>query len=127
MASGDADRHLKSAGIFPKREYLKVTTTFNKFPSSLKKSNPTAWQARQPGKLAACNKRRMESKVAFISGTPFPCQKGAIFPDARASEKRLKTSLYHYKSRKLAVAFFRQDDDEEGDDDDQPDDNSLQD
>ena len=99
MASGDADRHLKSAGIFPKREYLKVTTTFNKFP--------------------------VEGGVHI--GDSLSVSEGSHIPRCTGIREAIKTSLYHYTSRKLAVAFFRQDDDEEGDDDDQPDDNSLED
>ena len=50
-----------------------------------------------------------------------------MFPDAWASQKQLKTFLYHYTSHKLAAARVRQDDDEEVDDDDQPDDEDVED
>jgi len=119
-------KHLLQAGIFTFREFRTVTTIFNKSPLSLKVSKPTASQAaRHPGTLAAWNKRRMESKAAFVSAAPFPCQKGGIFPDARASEKRLQTFLYHYTSKKLADAPSRQDDDEEVEDDGHHDDEDV--
>jgi hypothetical protein len=99
LAKMSAAKVLKAAGVFPKTEYDTVTNKFNKSPLSLKKSKPNKAQRRQqPGALAAWNKRRIESKMAHISGTPFPCQRGAMFPDTRASERRFKTFLYYYSS-----------------------------
>ncbi len=87
MVPVTAGIHLVKAGIFGKKEYLKVKPIFNKSPLCLKTSKPTVSQAaRHTGTLAAWNKRRMESKAAFVSGAPFPCQKGGMFPNARASE-----------------------------------------
>ena len=86
-----------AAGVLSQREYQKVTTNFNKSPLSLKKSNPSkTYRKKNPDAQAAWDERVRESKLAFISGTPFPSQTGAVFPDPRGEEKRLKTFLYYY-------------------------------
>jgi hypothetical protein len=96
-------------------EWRKVTIIFNKSPESLKATKPSKeHNQRHPGALAAWNQLRVASKVTFISGTVFPCQKGGILPDPAASEKRLKTFLYHH----IRTYIIRggQDDDEEVED-----------
>jgi hypothetical protein len=102
----------------PRREYRKVNIKFNKSPLSLKKSKPDKKYKRQnPGALAAWNERVRDSKLAFISGTPFPCQTADTFPDPRVAEKRLKTFLYYYSSKRHYAKLRRGNEDERDDDD----------
>jgi hypothetical protein len=109
-----------AAGVLSQREYQKVTTNFNKSPLSLKKSKPSkTYRKKNPDALAAWDERVRESKLAFISGTPsVPSQTGAVFPDPRGAEKRLKTFLYYY-SKHVSTHARRPEHDDEPEDDPQ--------
>ncbi len=70
------DLILSEAGVFSVQEYHKVVTVFNGSPLSLLESKLTAKEAkRHPGTHAAWKQRFIDSEVAFISDSPFPCQK----------------------------------------------------
>ena len=98
-------------------EWRKVTIIFNKSPESLKATKPSKEHNQcHPGALVSWNQVRVVSKVTFISGTVFPCQKGGILPDPVASEKRLKTFLCHHVRTYIIRGRDGQDDDEEVED-----------
>jgi len=109
---------LTAAGLLPLKDYQKVTTNFRKSPLPLKKSKPSAsYRRKNPGAISAWHACVRESKVAYISGTPFPCQTGAVFPDARGAEKRLKTFLYYYSRIRHDAKPGPENDDKLDDDD----------
>jgi len=109
---------LAAAGVLPQKEYKNVIRLFNKSPLSLKTSKPDKqYRSKNPGALAAWDARVRASKSAFISGTPFPCQTGAVFPHPRAAEKRLKTFLYYYSLERHSLKLRRGNGDERDDDD----------
>jgi hypothetical protein len=112
---------LRAAGLLGFKDYVAITTSFRKSPLSLKKSKPSAkTKRRNPDALPEWHARVREAKVAYISGTPFPSQTGAVFPDPRGAEKRLKTYLYHYtRARLYALAKRGPDDDDKNEDDDE--------
>jgi hypothetical protein len=94
---------------------------------SLKKSKPKQAETRKnPGAMSAWHALVREAKVAYVSGTPFPCQTGAVLPDPRGAEKRLKTFLYYY-SRTIpdAEPGLENDDKRDDDDADQEDDDDV--
>jgi hypothetical protein len=109
---------LKAAGLLPRRDYVAITTKFRKSPLSPQKSKPSATTRRKnPDALPEWHARVREAKVAYISGTPFPCQSGAVFPDPRGAEKRLKTYLFYYCRARLYAKPGPDDDDKNEDDD----------
>jgi hypothetical protein len=56
MGAKNKGKHLLKAGIFGQTEFQKVTTLFNKSPSSLKDSKPTyAQNQRTSGTLTSWN------------------------------------------------------------------------
>jgi hypothetical protein len=96
--------------------FEKVTTIFNKSPSSLKASKRTPAQNRRTsGALSSWNQRRVDSKLKYISENAFPCQKGGVFPDPSAEETRLRTFLYHHMLEHIKTKTAS-DRDEEDDD-----------
>jgi hypothetical protein len=111
-----------AAGVLRQLDYNKVTTNFGKSPLALKKSKPSEhYRRKHPDALAAWHERVRESKLVFISGTPFPSQTGAVVPDPRGAEKRLKTFLYYYYKEQSRRGDKPEDDPqehEEQDDDD---------
>ena len=102
MSNHNKDKHFRKAGIFGLPEFSTVTTLFNQSPSSLKDSKPTyAQNQRTPGGLTSWNQRRADSKLKYTSENAFPCQRGGVFPDPSAEEKRLKTFLHHRLSETM--------------------------
>jgi hypothetical protein len=103
-----------AAGVLRQLDYKQVTTNFRKSPLALKKSKPSKkYRRKHPDALAAWDERVRESKLVFISGTPFPSQTGAVVPDPRGAEKRLKTFLYYYYKEQLGHGDKPEDDPQE--------------
>ena len=69
--------------------------------------------ARVPTFFKSHQEHRAVAKLLYISETPFPSQKGSIFPDPAAQEKRLRTFLYHHLRNHIKRESGREGDDEE--------------
>jgi hypothetical protein len=72
-------------------------------------------------------RQRVEAGVHIRD--PLPCQRGAVFPDTRAAQKRLKTFLYYYSVKRHANRLGKlkggNDDQQHDDDQDYEDDDDI--